>query len=191
MKKRLISAIVMIAIFVPILLLGSTYYAILSSILGLVGLWELIRLEKNIPDYMKLISFFTCLYLILYNYGNQFYYDIFNYPAMVIIFLIYSLSVIIKNDLKKYTTKEAMFLFASVIIIGLLFNSFIRIRMLIILLSFGLTIVSQIGDLFFSSIKRTYNIKDYSNLIPGHGGILDRLDSVLFVILGFLLYIII
>ena len=40
---------------------------------------------------------------------------------------------------------------------------------------------SQVGALTASAIKRNYEIKDYGKIIPGHGGVLDRFDSVIFV----------
>lgn len=50
----------------------------------------------------------------------------------------------------------------------------------IVILSLALPFVSTLGDFVFSSIKRFYGIKDFGNLIPGHGGVLDRIDSIAF-----------
>lgn len=56
---------------------------------------------------------------------------------------------------------------------------------MIILITFILTIMDQLGDLIFSKLKRENNIKDYSNIMPGHGGALDRLDSTLVIFLTY------
>ena len=57
----------------------------------------------------------------------------------------------------------------------------------LLVITLFLSILGQLGDLFFSAIKRNHDIKDFSNIMPGHGGVLDRLDSIIFVIIGYIL----
>lgn len=257
MKKRIISAIVMILLFIPIVIVGKLPFVILFTLLGILSLKELLDLEKNIPLVLKITAYFFTLFLILYNYKTLTIDYLINSKFLIFILLFYFISVVIFGNLKKYTYKEAIYLIGSILLIGILFKGFIVVRnisaneifylflissltdtfalftgkyfgkhklsiispnktiegsiggslfgsafatliylllvgfntnwLILLGISFLLSILGQIGDLFFSSIKRYYGIKDFSNLIPGHGGILDRLDSVFFILLGYII----
>jgi len=65
----------------------------------------------------------------------------------------------------------------------------VGLSIFMVLLTICMSICSQVGDLVASKLKRTYDIKDFSNVFPGHGGVLDRFDSALFTSAIFLLFL--
>ncbi len=71
--------------------------------------------------------------------------------------------------------------FLSIIFTFLIFNNYFSSEF-IILYSITISTISQIGDLMISNLKRKAKIKDTGNLIPGHGGLLDRFDGLIFAI---------
>ena len=91
----------------------------------------------------------------------------------------------------KKTISGALGGVAGAVLIGLLFGAiphgfgtagFVGLAII-------LSVVSQIGDLFESWIKRRYEVKDSSNLIPGHGGFMDRVDGLVFAAVPLALYV--
>ena len=78
-------------------------------------------------------------------------------------------------------------------VLGVLFGMFFlkgELDLLTVIgISFFMPIVGQLGDLFFSSLKRSYNKKDFGGIMPGHGGVLDRIDSLVFSLMFMIILI--
>lgn len=79
----------------------------------------------------------------------------------------------------------------SMVVFGIILDAVTKYEanlLIFALAGVAVSIVAQIGDLSMSVIKRTYGIKDYGKLFPGHGGILDRFDSILAVSIALMVF---
>jgi phosphatidate cytidylyltransferase len=209
LNKRILTSfplliIAIYAIYNNIILVLSLF--IISSIL----IYEFSNIVKNIFKKNKINSFIFLNLFIFYIclFASQIYFFLggeFENKQIVFLFILliciftdiggYIFGNIIKG--KKLTTispnKTYSGMFGSFIcslIICTLFIIYFNFSINFIFFTLLISLVSQVGDLFISYLKRKANIKDTGNFLPGHGGLLDRLDGIIFAIpLGIKIFI--
>ena len=215
-NKRILTSIFLIS-----LLIGMFFYSyimivslIIIAIISWIEFYALISkiLKKNILQdrffrfFYKTLSLFYLSGLVFLILAIETEY------SNLKIYLLYSLLIAILSDIgglvcgkifkgKKLTKISpnktisgsiGSFIF-SLLLIPFFYKNLIDQNLLsIFLITIVISLTSQLGDLFISFLKRKAKVKNTSDLLPGHGGVLDRIDGIIFAIpLGIYLFIII
>lgn len=167
-----------LSLTIPIIIYNNKKKYNINDAFYLIGSIILLSLAFSNIIYLRNDSIYKCIYVFIIAFMT----DTYAYIGGMLIGKHKFTSISPKKTIEGCITGIVSGTFIGSMFYYILVGDISFIKILII--SFILTILSEIGDLFFSSIKRYYDKKDYSNLIPGHGGILDRFDSVIFVSLG-------
>ena len=196
---RTLTSLLIVPIFLYSLYLSNFFFFLILFIIFLISLYELL---KNIKQLKFILIVFFLIIFFLYSLikirGENFE----SYVVCLWVISIVSLTDIggyvfgktfKGKKLTKYSpNKTYSGLFGSIIFsqFAILIPIFLNldINYMMYLIQLLLSFVAIIGDIFFSYLKRINNIKDYSNIIPGHGGMLDRIDSMIFSISFFYIF---
>jgi len=215
-KKRILTSILLIA-----LLIGMFYYSyimiislIIIAIISWIEFYALISkiIKKNSLKDKFLRFFYKTLSLIYLSGLVYLIFAIESENSNLKIYLLYSVLVAIQSDIgglvcgkifkgKKLTKISpnktisgsiGSFMF-SILLIPFFYKVQIDQTLVnLFLITIIISLTSQLGDLFISLLKRKAKVKDTSDLLPGHGGVLDRIDGIIFAIpLGIFLFIVI
>ena len=192
--------IMIIALVIIAMIVWIEFYGIVSKILP----------KNHIKDRFLRFLFKTMslLYLSLLVY---FIFGIESYYLNLKQYLLYSILVAILSDIgglvfgkifkgkkltkispkKTYSGSIGSFIF-SLLLIPFFYNEFVVYSyVILIIITVLISLTSQLGDLFISFLKRKAKVKNTSDILPGHGGFLDRVDGIIFAIpVGILLFII-
>ena len=198
--KRLISSVVLLPILFLIIYFGNIFFLSMLLIIAIISFYELKNISINNSTFIfSLIILLLFLYSSweLRNMQNGFYLTLF-----VLFICIFTdiggyifgktfkgpkISNISPN--KTYSGMIGSFLLPTIVIFFFITsnsNSEIYYKIIFLfnlnlfLTIFIISLVSQLGDFMISYLKRKSNKKDTGNIIPGHGGLLDRIDGIIF-----------
>ena len=201
LNKRILTSFPLIilalyAVYNNVILILSLY--IISAIL----IFEISNILKNIFKRNKINSFIFLNLFILYIclFASQIYFFLSGESENKQTVFLFILSICIFTDIggyifgktlkgKKITSISPNKTYAGMVgsfvcslIISIIFISYFNLSINLVFFTFLISLISQSGDLFISYLKRKADIKDTGNFLPGHGGLLDRMDGMIFAI---------
>ena len=198
LKKRIFTSIALL-ILTTFFFYFSFVLVYTLIVLGVLSIIEFINLINKISKkrISKLFSnMIFCLYIFLFSFFFFYFSSISQLKILLFLILVtciasdiggFIVGKVFKGPkLTKISPKKTKsgslgsMLFSSVFFSVGIFYLTNTINFKIILVGLLISIMCQIGDLFFSFLKRKSKVKDTGNFFPGHGGVLDRLDGILF-----------
>jgi len=198
---RLISILILAPIVIILIFLGGYYFYMLMILIFFFSLKEVLSI-KNFKIQILIISLFLLFLYSTYQISEIVNGKLYLYYLLIITWLSDSggyifgklfkgpkINLISPN--KTYLGFLGSILFSQFAIIYInifnLYESFNLLEKFILIFLSSLAVI--FGDLLFSFFKRVSKIKDYSNILPGHGGILDRIDGMIILTVLFYLFI--
>ena len=204
-KSRILTSLILL--FLTFLIIQNQFILIYSILVfGVLSLLEFFNLIKKITKNL-FFKFLIKTFFIIYISTFCIFFSYFSFFLQLKIMLFILLFGCIGSDLGGYIFGKTFkgpkltsispnktisgsigsFIFTFLIVGILMFYFTGKFNLKIFILSFFTSLACQIGDLFFSFLKRKAKVKDTGNILPGHGGALDRLDGIFFGIpAGFL-----
>jgi len=208
-EKRILSSVFIIPIALFFVLQGAVFFLFFLGILFLVTSYEWIKMIKN-NQFIKIIGIFFLVFSFYSAYQLRNYLElIVGLNAFLFIILIciftdiggYVFGKVFKGPKltkispnKTYSGLLGSFIFP--VIVSLIYNKYytltgtyfssklpgVNFELNFLFFILFISMISQLGDLIISFFKRKAKVKDTGNLLPGHGGLLDRIDGLIFVI---------
>lgn len=205
LKTRVITAILLLFLFS--LIIKFNYILVFSllifSIMGIIEFNNLLK-RINIQKFLKLIfNVLFIIYVFLFSFLFFFFSNFIHLKIILFSILVgcvasdiggYVFGNLIKGPkLTKVSPNKTISGSIGSIILSMISTSSIffyltnKVDYKIFIIGFIVSIACQLGDLFFSYLKRKAKLKDTGNFLPGHGGVLDRIDGILIGIpIGFI-----
>jgi len=198
-EKRLISSIILILITLLVVLEGKTFFNIFLFIAFMISSYEWLKMIKRSD-----IKFLGILFLC-FSFYSAFYFRDQNLEGFLLIILIcvstdiggYIFGNLFKGPkLSKISPNKTQSGMIGGFVLSLISSSIFVLQytddiyvdknliendLKFVILIFLISGMSQVGDLIISYFKRSSKIKNTGNIIPGHGGLLDRIDGMIFV----------